>query len=141
MANILVPMQEGQDVAWLVNYLQKVHQRDSIRVHLLSVQPRYTSLVRLFFSARDLDSFKTEDANESLAPMRRALERTNIPYNCHVRTGDKATEIVKFAKALYCPQIILGPTRGNGMVDLLFGTLTGRVESMMRLADNRCEVL
>jgi hypothetical protein len=73
--------------------------------------------------------------------MRRALERTNIPYNCHVRTGDKATEIVKFAKALYCPQIILGPTRGNWMVDLLFGTLTGRVESMMRLADNRCEVL
>lgn len=141
MANILVPMQEGQDVAWLVNYLHKFHQRESVRVHLLSVQPRYTSLVRLFFSARDLDSFKDEDANLSLDPMRQALERTNIPYNCHVRTGDKATEIVKFAKELYCPQIIFGPTTGNWVVDLLFGTLTGRVESMIRLADCRCEVL
>lgn len=141
MANILVPIQEGQNVAWLVNYLQKIHQRESVRVHLLSVQPKYTSLVKLFFSARDLDSFKSEDADQALAPMKQALDRTNIPYNCHVRTGDKATEIVRFAKELYCPQIILGPTSGNWIVDLLFGTLTGRVESLIRLADSRCEVL
>ena len=78
MANILVPMQEGQDVTWLVNHLQKIHQREAVRVHLLSVQPRYTSLVRLFFTVRDLNSFKDEDANLSLAPMRRALDLTNI---------------------------------------------------------------
>ncbi|CAN1562217.1 USP_Like domain containing protein [Burkholderiaceae bacterium] len=141
MANILVPMQEGQDVTWLVNHLQKIHQREAVRVHLLSVQPRYTSLVRLFFTVRDLNSFKDEDANLSLAPMRRALDLTNITYNCHVRTGDKATEIVKFAKELFCPQIILGPTTGNWIFDLLFGSLTTRVESMIRLADSRCKVL
>lgn len=141
MANILVPIQEGQDVKWLVNYLSKIHQREAIRVHLLSVQPRYTSLVRLFFSAREIARFMAEDANTSLTPMKQELAQSNIPYNSHVRTGDKATEIVKFAKALYCPQIILGPTTGNRVVDLFFGTLTGRVESLMRLADSRCEVL
>jgi hypothetical protein len=141
MANILVPIQEGQNVAWLVTYLQKIHQRESIRVHLLSVQPKYTSLVKLFFSSHDIDTFKTEDANTSFAPMKRGLERSNIPYNCHVRTGDKAIEIVKFAKELYCPQIILGPTSGNGVVDLLFGTLASRVESLIRQADSPCEVL
>ena len=141
MANILVPIQEGQDVTWLVNYLFKIHQHESIRVHLLSVQPRYTGLVRLFFSAHDIAVFMAEDANTSLKPMKQGLARSNIPYNSHVRTGDKATEIVKFAKELYCPQIILGPTAGNRIVDLIFGTLTGRVESLMRLADNRCEVL
>lgn len=141
MANILVPIQEGQDVTWLVNYLFKIHQRETIRVHLLSVQPRYTSLVRLFFSTHEIAAFMAEDAMTSLAPMKMRLARSNIPFNSHIRTGDKATEIVKFAKELYCPQIILGPTAGNKIVDLLFGTLTGRVESMMRLADNRCEVL
>jgi hypothetical protein len=35
----------------------------------------------------------------------------------------------------------LGPTTGNRIIDLLFGTLTGRVESLMRLADNRCKVI
>lgn len=141
MANILVPIQEGQDVTWLVNYLFKIHQRETIRVHLLSVQPRYTSLVRLFFSEHDIAAFMAEDAMTSLAPMKKGLARSNIPFNSHVRTGDKATEIVRVAKELYCPQIILGPTAGNRIVDLLFGTLTGRVEAMMRLADNRCEVL
>jgi hypothetical protein len=141
MANILVPIQEGHDVSWLVNYLFKFHQRESIRVHLLSVQPRYTSLVRLFFSAHDIAVFMAEDAITSLAPMKQGLARLNIPFNSHVRTGDKATEIVRFAKELYCPQIILGPTTGNGIVDLLFGTLTSRVESMIRMTDNRCEVL
>jgi len=141
MANILVPIQSGQDVKWLVNYLSKIHQREAIRVHLLSVQPRYTSLVRLFFSARDMAAFMAEDANTSFAPMKQGLARSNIPFNSHVRTGDKATEIVKFAKELYCPQIILGPTTGNRIVDLLFGTLTSRVESLMRLTDKRCEVL
>lgn len=141
MANILVPIQLGQDVTWLVSYLSKIHQRESIRVHLLSVQPRYTSLVKLFFSSHDIATFMAEDAITSLAPMKQELARSNIPFNSHVRTGDKATEIVKFAKELYCPQIILGPTTGNKIVDLLFGTLTGRVESLMRLADNRCKVI
>jgi hypothetical protein len=141
MANILVPIQEGQNVAWLVTYLQKIHQRESVRVHLLTVQPRYTGLVRLFFSARDMDSFMVEDAKASLTPLRQALERTNIAYKCHVRSGDKATEIVKFANEFYCPQIIIGPTPGNWMLDLLFGSLNGRIESLIRLADNRCEVL
>lgn len=141
MANILVPIQEGQDVTWLVNYLFKIHQRETIRVHLLSVQPRYTSLVRLFFSAHDIARFMAEDAMTSLAPIKNGLARSNIPFNSHIRTGDKATEIVRFAKELYCPQIILGPTTGNRIMDLFFGTLTGRVESMMRLADTRCEVL
>jgi hypothetical protein len=85
--------------------------------------------------------FMAEDANTSLTPLEQGLARSNIPYNSHVRTGDKATEIVKVAKALYCPQIILGPTTGNRIVDLLFGTLSARVESLMRIADNRCEVL
>lgn len=141
MANILVPVQEGQDVVWLVNYLRKIQQRESVRVHLLSVQPRYTGLVQLFFSVRDMDLFRAEDATESLSPMRQALARTNIPFNWHVRTGDKATEIVKFAREIYCPQIILGPTTGNWMFDVLFGTLNGRVESLIRLSDKRCEVL
>jgi nucleotide-binding universal stress UspA family protein len=88
-----------------------------------------------------MDSFIADDAKASLTPLRRALERTNIAFKCHVRVGDKAPEIVKFAKEFYCPQIIIGPTPKNWMLDLLFGTLNGRVESLIRLADGRCEVL
>ena len=141
MANILVPVERGQDVMWLVNYLQKIHQRDWIRVHLLSVQPRYSSLVRLFFSMRDLEIFSIEDAACAIAPLKEALDRANIPYNCHIRTGDKATEIVKLAKEVYSPQIVLGPTSGNWILDMIFGTLAARLETLIRHADTRCEVL
>jgi len=50
--------------------------------------------------------------------MKQGLARSNIPFNSHVKTGDKATEIVKFAKELDCPQIMLDPTAGIKIVDL-----------------------
>lgn len=141
MPNILVPVQRGHDVTWLANYLQKIHLREHIRVHLLSVQPRYTNLVNLFFSKKDLTMFRDEDAAKSLAPIQRALEAANVPYNLHIRTGDKVTEIVKFAKDYYCPQIVLGPTSNGGILDVLFGTLNGRIESHLRQSEKHCEVL
>lgn len=141
MANILVPVQRGHNVAWLANYLKQIHLRDHIRVHLLSVQPRYTNLVNLFISKKDLNLFRQEDAAIALAPLQCALDAVNVPYNLHIRTGDKVTEIVQFAKDYYCPQIVLGPTPSNGILDMFFGTLNGRIESHLRQSQKHCEVL
>lgn len=141
MANILVPVLQEQDVAWTIGHLKTLHQLERIRVHLLSVQPRYSGLVRFFFSKQDLDAFCQEDALHELLPMKSALESLNIPYNCHIRVGSKAQEIVSFAREIHCPQIVIGPTSGSKMERALFGTLNRRVASLIHVAGRRCEVL
>lgn len=141
MANILVPVQMDQDVSWTVNHLKTLHEADRIRVHLLSIQPMYTGLVRFFFSKQDLDNFCKEDALQELLPMKTALDKLNIPYNCHIRVGSKAQEIVSFAKDIHCPQIVIGPATGGKMERALFGTLNRRVASLIEMTGRRCEVL
>jgi nucleotide-binding universal stress UspA family protein len=142
MANILVPVHPGQDTQWVAHYLAKLHQRERIRVHLLTIRPKYTGLVGLFFSCTDLIEFNRKDGDDALQPMRLVLDATGIPYNTHHVNGRTVDEIAKFAKENYCPQIVIGPARSHWINELLFGSLTRRVEAMMRISsDKPCEVL
>ena len=142
MANILVPVHPGQDTQWVARYLAKLHQRERIRVHLLTVRPQYTGLVGLFFSCADLIEFNRQDGEDALRPMRLVLDATGIPYNTHHVSGRTVDEIAKFAKEHHCPQIVIGPARSHWFNELLFGSLTRRVEAMMRTSsDKACEVL
>ena len=142
MANILVPVHPGQDTQWVARYLAKLHQRERIRVHLLTIRPKYTGLVGLFFSCTDLIEFNRKDGDDALQPMRLVLDATGIPYTTHHVNGRTVDEIAKFAKENYCPQIVIGPARSHWINELLFGSLTRRVEAMMRISsDKPCEVL
>ena len=142
MANILVPVHSGQDAQWISHYLLKLHQRERIRVHLLTVQPRYTGVVSLFFSRKDISEFHRENGNRAPGPMRQALDTTGIPYNTHHIIGNTVEQIARFAKDNYCPQIVIGPTNESWLNEILLGSLTRRVETLMRRAsDKPCEVL
>jgi len=142
MANILVPVHAGQDTQWVARHLVKLHQRERIRVHLLTVRPQYSGLVGLFFSCADLIEFNRKDGDDALQPMRLALDATGIPYNTHHVSGSTVDEITKFAKEHYCPQIVIGPAGAHWFEELFFNSLTRRVATMMRASsDKPCEVL
>jgi nucleotide-binding universal stress UspA family protein len=86
--------------------------------------------------------FNRQDGDDALRPMRLVLDATGIPYNTHHVSGKTVDEITKFAKEHYCPQIVIGPARSHWLGELLFGSLTRRVEAMMRASsDKPCEVL
>ena len=142
MANILVPVHTGQDTQWVARHLVKLHQRERIRVHLLTIRPKYTGLVGLFFSCADLIEFNRQDGDDALQPMRLALDATGIPYNTHHIIGRTVDEIAKFARENHCPQIGIGPVGVHWIIELFFGSLTRRVDAMMRTnSDKPCEVL
>jgi nucleotide-binding universal stress UspA family protein len=142
MANILVPVHVGQDTQWVARYLLKLHQRERIRVHLLTIQPRYSGVVGMFFSRIEIREFRREDADRAFAALGELLRSLGIPYNTHSVIGKTVEEITKFAQEHHCPQIVIGPTNENWIKELLFGSLTRRVESLMRsTSDKPCEVL
>lgn len=141
MPNILAPVRPDRDMDWAVNFLVKLHQRERIRVHLLSVQPPYNGHVRMFFSESQIRAIHEEDAEVELAPMRKALDAAGVPYNTHVAVGNVAEEIARFAQDHHCPQIVMGPVRGTGVSEMIMGSLSRQVEHLMRLAGKTCEVL
>ena len=142
MANILVPVHSGQDAQWVTRYLLKLYQSERVRVHLLSVQPKYSGTIGLFFSQQDIADFHEEDGARALAPMRKILDTTGIPYNAHCVIGDTVEEIAKFAREHYCPQIVIGPNNKHDWLNAILGSLTRRVAALMQATSDRsCQVL
>ena len=141
MANILAPVQAGQDIDWSARFLAQLHQRDRIRVHLLSVQPTYNAHVRSFFSPAQIHDVQEQDARAELEPMCRALDALGVPYYTHVAVGHPAEEIARFAQGHRCPQIVIGPMRGSGLTELVLGSLSRQVQLLMQQSGRLCEVL
>ncbi|MFM8609401.1 MAG: universal stress protein [Burkholderiaceae bacterium] len=141
MANILAPVQPGQDTEWSSQFLWQLHQRDRIRVHLLSVQPPYSAYVRSFFGNRQIHEIQERDAQAELEPMQRALDALGVPYNTHVVVGQPAEEIARFAQGHRCPQIVIGPSPAAGLTELVLGSLTRQVQLLMQQSGRLCEVL
>lgn len=141
MTDVLAPVRSDRDTEWAVAFLVKLHQRERIRVHLLSVQQPYNGHVGMFFSAGQMRAFHREDAEREIAPMRKALEAAGIPCESHIVVGRVAEEIARFAQEHACRQIVMGPVRGHGLSQFILGSLTQQVEHLMRAAGKTCEVL
>ena len=141
MTDILAFVRSDRDADWVARSLIRLHQREDIRVHLLSVRPPFNGHVRMFFDEEQIHAFHLEDAQSELAPLRVALGAAGVPYDSHMAVGYAAEEIVKFAQSHHCDRVIVGPPKGNGVSKLVLGSLTRQVEHMMQLAGTACEVV
>ncbi len=141
MTDVLAFVRSDRDTDWVAGFLIKLHQREDIRVHLLSVRSPFNGHVRMFFDEPRIRAFHQEDADSELAPLSGALGAAGVPYDSHMSVGYAAEEIVRFAQNHRCDRIVVGPPKGKGVSELVLGSLTRQIEHMMRLAGTTCEVL
>jgi nucleotide-binding universal stress UspA family protein len=140
-SKILFPIVGDRDTSWGISFLERLQQRGPITVELLSVQQPYTGHVRLFFDKDQVFTFHKEDAERELAPVRRALDAAGVPYRTHMVVGYSAEAIAQFAQEHHVSQIVLGPPKARGLSELIMGSLTRQVRSLMDSAGAPCEVL
>ncbi len=138
---LLAAVRPDHDTDWVSRFLIEMHQREPVRVHLLSVRCPFNGHVRMFFDEKLIREFHTEDAERELAPVRRALDAAGVPYVTHVAVGYAAEEIVKFAQRHHCQRIVMGPPKGGNLSELVLGSLNRQIEQMMRTTGRACEVL
>ena len=109
-----------------------------VTVHLLNVQPPINSrLVSKHLSQELIDKFQQELGETVLEPARAWLHETGIAYTSHVAVGDVARTIARYARDLYCDQVIMG-TRGlgSGAVGAFSGLLMGSIATkVLHLVD------
>ena len=77
--NVLLVVRRERDMDWAVNFVIHLHRRDSVRIHLLSVQTPFDGHVRMFFDDATIRAFHIEDG-EAAADVIRAGEAFAQPF-------------------------------------------------------------
>ncbi len=128
MKTVLVPVGPTRNTLYAVRrVVQECLAHPDIEVHLLNVQMPLSRHVAQFLRQKARDDFHREQAESALAPARELLANHNIPYQVHVRSGDKALIIAEEAQRLNCDHIVMSTARKNSLTRMLEDSTTNRV--------------
>ena len=135
MPKLLVPVDGSENSDRAVDFVIKKAGwcREPVEIHLLNVQPPIVSgNVTMFIRQEQLNDYYQEEGLKALQSARAKLDAAKVPYRHHIRVGDPAETIARYAKEQGCDQILMG-TRGLGTVtSLLLGSVATKV---IHLAD------
>jgi nucleotide-binding universal stress UspA family protein len=134
MSCVLIPVDGSDNSMRAVEAAcRQVAHGQPVTVHLLNVQPPINSaIVRDNLSQDLIDKFYQQLGETALQPARDRLRDADIAYTSHVEVGEVAQTIARFARELYCDQVIMG-TRGLGsggvgaISSLLMGSIATKV--------------
>ncbi len=100
-------------VQHLIGLRQDLRDRESLDVHLLSVQRPLSGDVNRFLSGQTLDDYHRERSEEALAPARAALDAAGLAHHDHSRVGEPGPTIAEVCREQACDMIVMG-ARGVG---------------------------
>ena len=128
MNTVLVPIGISRNTPFAIRRVINEYLRNpTMEIHLLNVQAPLSRHIAQFLIQRTRDEFHQERAEVALAPARELLERSNVPYSVHIRTGDRAMIITAEAKRLRCDHIVMSTARKNSLTRMLEDSTTNRV--------------
>lgn len=128
MATILLPCDGTSNALLAVQHAVDAYRRgDVLMVHLLNVQPPFSTYVARHVSGELRADFHREQADEALAEARQLLGAAGVPYRVHAEVGDKARCIADAARRLGCDRIVIGTARKSALVRAVENSLTSRL--------------
>jgi nucleotide-binding universal stress UspA family protein len=98
-----------------------------MEIHLLNVQMPLSRHVSQFVRSSLRADYHRERAERALAPARELLGRHNIPYQEHMRIGERARVIADEAKRLACDHIVMSTARKDSLTRMLEDSTTNRL--------------
>jgi YjbE family integral membrane protein len=118
---ILVPV-DGSSVSNFVvpHIIHEHHKNRALKIHLLNVQPWFSTHIAWFASSENREVFHRERAERALAPARRALDAFGVPYTVHVEVGNKGEIIAETAQRLGCDHIVMTSARRRNSLTRMF---------------------
>ena len=132
MKQILVPVDPSQPARLraAIEEVIRLHREGPVRVHLLSVQPKVSGHVAMFFEPDELRALQLDAGAEDLQPAVRLLAAAGVPCTSEVRVGRSAATIVAVAQERRCSQIVFGSAAGSAG-GWLFGSLAQQVRLLL----------
>lgn len=99
-------------------------QDDVLVVH---AQPALPPRVRAAVGADVVKSYMNDEAEKVLAPIRRFLDKHDVPHHCEWSVGSADEQILRAAKKFKAHLIVMG-THGHGLIGrVLMGSVAQKV--------------
>jgi nucleotide-binding universal stress UspA family protein len=139
MLRVLIPVAGSRNCQFAVNHvIRQFMANTAMEIHLLNVQPPFSSYIARFVSRKVLHDYHRDEAETALRPIRQMLDRFSIPYSEHIEVGNRANCIVGTARRLRCDQIVMSTARKNTLTRLIENSVTNKV---LELASVPVEVI
>jgi nucleotide-binding universal stress UspA family protein len=97
-----------------------------LKVHLLNVQAGLIRLPR-DYAMRETGAFQALAADNATRAARALLAGARIEFESHLRFGDTASAIVRFARQGRCGKIVMGTRRLGTLAGVVTGSVAKRV--------------
>jgi Ca2+-transporting ATPase len=125
---VLIPADGSPNCEFAVKYvIKKFMNNTAMEIHLLNVQPPFSSNIARFLSRKTLHDHHRDEAEKALRPIRQMLDGYGIPYSVHAEVGDRAQTITAAARRLRCDQIVMSAARKNSLTRLVENSVTNKV--------------
>jgi nucleotide-binding universal stress UspA family protein len=99
----------------------------AMEIHLLNVQPPFSSYITRFVSRKNVQEYHRDEAEKALRPIRQLLDSFGIPFAVHVEIGERPECITATAQRLHCDHIVMSVARKNSLTRLVENSTTNRV--------------
>jgi len=128
MLKILIPVDGSRNCQFAVRHVIKEFMNNTaMEIHLLNVQPPFSSYVARFVSSRSRHDHHHAEAEKALRPVKQMLDGFSIPYSAHAEVGDRAQIITDTARRLRCHHIVMSTARKNSLTRMVENSLTNKV--------------
>ncbi|HKQ25746.1 MAG TPA: HAD-IC family P-type ATPase [Burkholderiales bacterium] len=125
---VLVPVDRSRNCQFAVKHvIKEFTNRPAIEIHLLNVQPPFSSYIARFLSRKELHDYYRDETEDAMRPIRRMLDSFAIPYSVHAELGDRAQCIIDTVRRLRCERIVMGTARKNTLTRLVENSVTNKV--------------
>src|SRR3990167_5501747 len=127
MLKVLVPIDGSRNCQFAVKHVIKEFMNNTaMEIHLLNVQPPFSSYVARFVSRKSLHDYHRDESEKVLSPVKQMLDGFGIPYSAHAEVGERAKAITDTARRLRCDHIVMSTARKNSLTRLVESSVTNK---------------
>jgi len=128
LLKVLIPVDGSPNCQFAVKHVVRQFMNNTaMEIHLLNVQPPFSSYIARFVSRKVLHDYHRDEADKALRPIQQMLDGLSIPYSVHAEVGGRAQCIVATARRLHCDQIVMSTARKNSLTRLIENSVTNQV--------------
>ena len=139
--NVLVVVNGLQDFRAIAAKLARMHDRESLRIHLLAVEHAPSGHAMAFLKRIDVKRLLREDGLAAMRPLMDLLDKAGVPYRHQVEVGPWEATITAFAQDRCCKTIVMGDHEAGRFAHLILRHDAWRIRTRLGRAGFACEMV